>query len=71
MDPAYLSLTQAENITGKYLISLDGSMEQYRYLLDRLDKYHIILYNGDWDDVVPFSDTVQNLYKLDLEPTDL
>ena len=36
-------------------------MEQYRYLLDRLDKYHIVLYNGDWDSVVPFSDTVQNI----------
>ena len=62
---------QAENITGKYYIDLHGSMENYRYLLDRLDKYHIILYNGDWDDVVPFSDTVQNIYKLDLEPTDI
>ena len=46
-------------------------MDEYRYLLDRLDKYHIILYSGDWDSVVPFSDTMQNIEKLDLQPTDI
>ena len=44
-------------MTGKYSISLKGSMEEYRYLLDRSSKYHVILFNGDWDSVVPFSDT--------------
>ena len=44
-------------------------MEEYRYLLDRSNKYHVILFNGDWDSVVPFSDTEQNLEKLNLKPT--
>jgi serine carboxypeptidase-like clade 2 len=26
------------------------------------------LYNGDWDDVVPFRDTIKNLQLLDLPP---
>jgi hypothetical protein len=64
-------LSQAEDITGKYHISLRGSMAEYAYLLDRLDKYHIILYNGDWDSVVPIGDTLQNLEKLNLQPTDI
>lgn len=46
-------------------------MNEYRYLLDRLDKYHVILYNGDWDDVVPHLDTTRNLEKLNLKPTDI
>ncbi len=46
-------------------------MQEYRYLLDRLDKYHIILYNGDWDDVVPFQDTMDNLERLNLKPTNI
>lgn len=29
-------------------------------------KYQIILYNGDWDDVVPYHDTIKCLPKLDL-----
>lgn len=46
-------------------------MAEYRHLIDNLDKYHIILYNGDWDDVVPFIDTMNNLEKLKLVPTDI
>lgn len=44
-------------------------MAEYRYLLDRLDKYHIVLYNGDWDDVVPYTDTFSNIEKLRLDPS--
>lgn len=58
---------QANNIT--YNIDQKGSMASYRYLLSRISKYHIILYNGDWDDVVPYGDTVKNLKKLNLEPS--
>lgn len=64
-------LIEAEDVTGKYHIDLSGSISEYRYLLDRLDKYHIILYNGDWDAVVPFIDTVANLEKLNLKSTDI
>lgn len=31
------------------------------YLLGRLDDLHLVLYNGDWDGVVPFEDTYKNL----------
>jgi hypothetical protein len=44
-------------------------MAEYRYLLDRNDQYHIILYNGDWDDVVPYTDTLLNIEKLKLDPS--
>jgi hypothetical protein len=42
-------------------------MGEYRYLLNKLDKYHIVLYSGDWDDVVPYTDTLNNMEKLDLK----
>lgn len=42
-------------------------MHQYRYLLDRIGDIHIILFNGDWDSVVPYIDTIKNLEKLKLE----
>jgi len=42
-------------------------MHQYRILLGEMSDYHIILYNGDWDDVVPYTDTIKNLKKLNLE----
>lgn len=64
-------IIQAEDISGNYTIDLAGSMTEYRHLLDNLDKYHIILYNGDWDAVVPYIDTVKNLDKLNLQPTDV
>lgn len=60
----------SEDITGKYQISLKGSMDEYRYLLDRISDYHLILFNGDWDSVVPFSNTMRNIEKLRLQPTD-
>lgn len=41
-------------------------MYQYQHLLGE-DKYHMVLYNGDWDDVVPFTDTIKNMEKLNLK----
>lgn len=52
---------QADDITGKYYINVEGSMKEYRYLLNKLGDYHIVLYSGDWDDVVPYTDTMKNL----------
>lgn len=45
----------------------DGSLESYSKLLIK-DKYKIVLYNGDWDDVVPFRDTLAGLELLNLKP---
>jgi hypothetical protein len=61
-----LSVIQAENIS--YVVDPSGSMHSYRYLLGRLAEknYQIHLYNGNWDVVVPFIDTVTNIKKLDL-----
>jgi|JI61114C2RNA_FD_contig_91_452036_length_1239_multi_2_in_0_out_0_2 hypothetical protein len=42
-------------------------MEAYRNLINR-GQIKIYLFNGDWDDVVPFRDTVKNLALLDLQP---
>jgi hypothetical protein len=44
-------------------------MESYLYLLGRIpDKnYQIHLYNGNWDYVVPFTDTINNIKRLNLE----
>ena len=53
----------AENIS--YSIDLKGSMASYRYLLGR-NLYTIALYNGDWDDVVPYVDTLKNMKRLNL-----
>lgn len=36
-------------------------MHEYRYLLNKLADYHVVLYSGDWDDVVPYTDTIKNL----------
>lgn len=59
-----LLLTQAENIS--YSIDLAGSMQSYRILLSRLStkNYQLVLYNGDWDDVVPYHDTVKAIKEL-------
>jgi hypothetical protein len=59
--------TQADDVTGKYYINVEGSMHEYRYLLNKLEDYHIVLYSGDWDDVVPFTDTMKNLEALYLK----
>lgn len=56
----------AENIT--YELDLAGSMASYKYLIGRQRYYTIALYNGDWDDVVPYTDTLKNMKKLNLEP---
>ena len=46
-----------------YTLGLDGSMEQYRQIfLNRAVR--VWLYNGDWDDVVPYRDTEKNLKAL-------
>lgn len=41
-------------------------MQSYRILLSRLStkNYQIVLYNGDWDDVVPYHDTQKVLKEL-------
>lgn len=57
----------AENIT--YNIDPSGSMASYRYLLSLIPtsrKISIILYNGNWDAVVPYVDTLKNIRKLNL-----
>lgn len=46
-----------------YTIGLDGSMEEYRRIfLNRAVK--VWLFNGDWDDVVPYRDTEKSLEAL-------
>jgi hypothetical protein len=42
-------------------------MKEYRTLLTKLDSYRIVLYSGDWDDVVPYTDTLKNLAQLNLK----
>lgn len=56
----------AENMT--YTVDMAGSIQAYRTLLDRSlsQNYQIILYNGDWDDVVPYYDTIKSLKTLNL-----
>ena len=44
-------------------------MSSYRYLLSKISNYSITLYNGDWDDVVPYGDTLKNMKKLNLGPS--
>lgn len=34
------------------------------YLMSRLGSIQLVLYNGDWDAVVPFVDTIKNLENL-------
>lgn len=56
----------ATNIT--YHINPAGSMAAYRYLLSReVSRTQIVLYNGNWDKVVPYLDTVKNIKALNLE----
>ncbi len=42
-------------------------MDQLRYLIFR-GKYRIVLYNGDWDAVVPYVDTLKNIPNLYINP---
>lgn len=44
-----------------------GSLDAYRSIINR-GQIKVYLYNGDWDDVVPFRDTIKNLQLLDLQP---
>ena len=42
-------------------------MDSYRYLLSReTDRMQIVLYNGNWDVVVPYLDSQKNIKALDL-----
>ena len=57
----------AENIT--YNINPAGSMESYKYLLSLMltdQKITIVLYNGNWDTVVPYHDTIRGIKDLNL-----
>jgi hypothetical protein len=60
------TVIQAANIT--YNVDPSGSMDSYRYLLGRWEtaNYQIHLYNGNWDVVVPYHDTVENIRRLNL-----
>lgn len=50
-----------------YKIDEKGSIAQYkRILLNTAVK--IWLYSGDWDDVVPLTDTLKNLHTMNLNP---
>ena len=59
-------LIQADDVALKYTIDLSGSMYQYIHLLTRTEHLSIYLYNGDWDSVVPFRDTIKNIQGLKL-----
>lgn len=59
----------SDAVSKEYTISEDGSIDQLRYLLFR-NKYSIVLYNGDWDAVVPYIDTLKNIPKLYVNPID-
>jgi len=52
-------------IFGKYTVNPKGSMREMASLLQQNIK--IYLFNGDWDDVVPFTDTYKNLERLGLK----
>ena len=43
-------------------------MHSYRYLLSRVVEanYQIHLYNGNWDVVVPYMDTIKHIQALNL-----
>lgn len=52
----------AENVTANYHIDLRGSMPSYYKLVNKNpNAFKIVMYNGDWDSVIPYGDTVQNL----------
>jgi hypothetical protein len=48
-----------------YVVNQKGSMKEMASLLQQ--KIKIYLFNGDWDDVVPFTDTYKNLERLGLK----
>ena len=57
----------AEDI--RYKIDPQGSINSYRHLLGLLPtsrKIALFLYNGNWDSVVPYGDTLKGLDMLDI-----
>jgi hypothetical protein len=55
------------NVTRAYNQSQSGSTQELTYLIFR-GKYRIVLYNGDWDVVIPFRDTLENIKNLFVQP---
>lgn len=49
----------AQNIT--YHIDPRGSLDSYSFLLGRQNRTQIVLYSGNWDVVVPYTDTARNI----------
>jgi serine carboxypeptidase-like clade 2 len=56
-----------ETIFNTYERTPRGSLDAYRDIINR-GQIKVFLYSGDWDDVVPFRDTIKNLQLLDLHP---
>jgi len=54
-------------VSDHYQITESGSISAYRYLLTRTHLLQFVLYNGEWDSVVPYVDTLKNLEKLNLK----
>lgn len=69
MDLVYFTfIKQAEDISSKYQIDQDGSMASMRFIIEKeMEGFIVVLYNGDWDSVVPYIDTIKNLEKLDMK----
>lgn len=55
----------SDKIFATYEISEGGSMSQIESLVGVGD-LKIYLFSGDWDDVIPFSDTLKNIKRLGL-----
>lgn len=55
----------------RYTIDQSGSTFQLQYLINRLSDIHLVLYNGDWDAVVPFVDTLNNLERMKIRDPNL
>lgn len=51
-----------------YTVDPAGSIDSYKYLLEKRS-ISIVLYNGNWDAVVPFVDTLKGIKILNLKPT--
>lgn len=53
-----------------YTVTPSGSIEEYKYLTKGASaNYTIVLYNGNWDAVVPFIDTLKGFKELGLTQT--
>lgn len=43
-------------------------MASMRFIIEKeMEGFIVVLYNGDWDSVVPYIDTIKNLEKLDMQ----